>query len=104
MKTFAIIPSDKPEKKFFALHIDDKGEPRRIYFGDSNYDDYTTYKENAEDHKERYLMRHVKREDWDSWENPSFWSRWFLWEKKDKRDAVAYIERKFKIRIMTKWL
>ena len=54
--------SDKPGKKFVVDIYDSKRPADKVYFGDSDYEDYTTHRD--DNRKERYITRHKSREDW----------------------------------------
>ena len=83
--------SDKPKYKYFIITKDG----RRVYFGAKNYEDYTIHKDDKR--KEAYISRHKKREDWtiSGIDTAGFWSRWFLWEKPTKKEALEYIKSRF---------
>ncbi len=48
--------SDKPNKKYYIITNDNK----KVYFGASNYSDFTIHKDEAR--KQRYIDRHKKNE------------------------------------------
>ena len=73
MKAYYPYKSDKPEKKYYIITSSGK----RVYFGDSKYEDFTQHKD--EKRKANYLTRHRKREDWKNKDTAGFWSRWLLW-------------------------
>lgn len=91
--------SDKPEKKFFI----NTSKGKRVYFGQSGYNDYTIYyskegKEKADKMKKAYISRHSKMgEDWNrsGIDSPGFWSRWYLWNLPTKEASYQDIKRKF---------
>lgn len=79
--------SDKPEKKFFII----TNEGKRIYFGDSKYDQYT------EGHldirrRNRYLNRHKKNENWNNPNSAGYWSAKFLWLYPTYKEAYLNIK------------
>jgi hypothetical protein len=81
---------DKPDKKYFII----TNTGKRVYFGDSRYEDFTTHKD--EERKQRYIDRHKKNEDWDDINSAAFWSRFYLWEKPTKKEAYENIQQKLK--------
>lgn len=68
-----------------------------VDFGGKGYSDYTIHKD--PERKERYIIRHRKREDWKDPKTAGFWSRWLLWEKPTLRGSANFIKTKFGIRI-----
>lgn len=89
-------PSDKPDKKYFIITDDNK----KVYFGQSGYNDYTIYykkygKEIAEQKKKQYIARHSKMgENWgkSGINTPGFWSVKFLWSYPTKQEAYKKIK------------
>jgi hypothetical protein len=80
---------DKPDKKYFII----TNTGKRVYFGDSRYEDFTTHKD--EERKQRYIDRHKKNEDWNDINSAAFWSRFYLWEKPTKKEAYENIKKKY---------
>lgn len=71
-----IATSDKPAKKLMAI-FGVGSKTKKVYFGDSNYDDYTDFPhDNAK--RSRYLKRHSK-EDWTDPMKPGTLSAYILW-------------------------
>ena len=77
--------SDKPNKKFFIITKTGK----RVYFGDSHYEDFTQHRSIRR--KMLYIQRHRKNEDWTNPDTPAYWSRWLLWEKPTLEEAYLNI-------------
>ncbi len=50
--------SDKPGKKYYIITESN----RKIYFGASDYSDYTIHKD--EERKQRYINRHKNNKNW----------------------------------------
>lgn len=65
---------------------------KKIDFGDSRYEDYTTHKD--PERRKNYLKRHASRENWSDPYTPGFWSRWLLWEKPSLSAAIKAISKK----------
>ena len=84
---FILKKSDKPNKKFMVIH-----ENKKIYFGDSKYQDYTQH--NDDKRKSMYILRHKKNEDWNDKNTSGFWARWILWEKKTIDEAIKDLRKK----------
>lgn len=93
IKLKRLIPSQNSEKKFDAVLETDEGREKTVSFGSKNMDDFTLTKD--ENQKKRYLARHKARENWSDPTTPGFWSRWYLWEKKTKSEALDNIFNKF---------
>lgn len=91
----AVISKSKDKSKKYDVIIGGK----KIKFGSSAYDDYTTHKDLKR--KENYIKRHQKREDWSDKGKytPGFWSRWFLWNKPTKQESMRDIKNRFNIDI-----
>lgn len=79
---------------------------RIIHIGDSDYEDYTSHKDNTR--KANYIARHfpssTSKKGSEDWENPltaGFWSRWLLWNKKTLDESIKDIRKRFNISITT---
>jgi hypothetical protein len=77
----------------------------RIYFidyhmdiGSAFYENYTMH--NDEARKTAYLKRHQPNEDWANFYTRGFWARWLLWNEKTIKEAIKFIEKKFKMKIL----
>lgn len=75
---------------------------KHVDFGAKGYQDYTMHQD--PERKQRYIIRHQKRENWNKSgiRTAGFWSRWLLWEKPKLKNAIRYIENKFKIDLYTR--
>jgi hypothetical protein len=80
---------DRPEKKFYVITNDNK----KVYFGAAGYEDFTITKN--EEQKQRYIARHKKNENWNDINSAAFWSRFYLWEKKSKKEAYENIKKNY---------
>ena len=95
MKLLEVKPSSRAEKKWAAV-FDNDGRKKTIHFGSSGYHDFTTFsKEERDSHKERYINRHSKRENWDNPQTPGSLSRWILWNKPTMKASIADYKKKF---------
>ncbi len=98
--------STRQGKKFMASFINkETNKTNTIHFGAEKYTDYIRLnhfgsKSQADEHKERYLSRHSKNENWTDITTAGFWSRWLLWNLPTMRESVSYIEHKFNVKII----
>jgi len=69
-----------------------------LHFGNRNYQDYTTHHDAVR--KKNYIARHSKNENWENIYSKGMWSRYLLWEKKSLQEAIDFIEKKFKMKII----
>jgi hypothetical protein len=90
-----LIPSHNPEKKYDAVLETDEGRKKVVSFGSKGMDDFTLTKD--ENQKKRYLARHKIRENWSDPKTPGFWSRWYLWNKPSKNEALRDLRERFNI-------
>ena len=92
-----ISQSTNKNKKFDVL-VDGK----KISFGAAGASDFTIHKDPAR--KERYISRHVKREDWEKSgvKTAGYWSKHLLWNKDTLRKSIDDISRKHNLNIKIK--
>lgn len=95
VKLVKVVPSQKSEKKFDAVLETDEGREKVVSFGSKNMDDFTLTKDESQ--KKRYLARHKARENWSDPTTPGFWSRWYLWNKPSKNEALRDLRERFNI-------
>jgi hypothetical protein len=88
-----IVKKLKGPKKFVAIV-----GSKRVYFGDSRYEDFTTHKDL--ERRRKYLLRHAARENWGDWETAGFYSRWLLWNKPSLSESVRDVKKRFGINIV----
>ena len=85
--------------KEFKKYAVDLPNGKTVYFGHTNYEDYTIHKDH--ERMNNYITRHQKRENWT--ENgigtAGFWSRWLLWNKPSFNDSLHDIEKRFDVQI-----
>ena len=83
--------SDKPNKKYYIITNNNK----KVYFGDSNYSDYTIHKD--EERKLRYIKRH-NNENWtkSGIDTAGWWSLKYLWSYPTKEEAYNNIKKDLK--------
>jgi hypothetical protein len=92
---YSLHDSLRPDKKFMIITPSGK----KVHFGAVGYESFTTHKDEAR--KERYIIRHKKRENWTKTgtATPGFWSRWLLWNKPTIRKSIIDIQNRFGITI-----
>jgi hypothetical protein len=88
-----LMKSPRAEKKFRVIWPDG----RHVDFGATGYEDYTIHKDPTR--KEKYIIRHQKREDWTNPRTAGFWSRWILWNLPSFKRSVKDTEKRFNLRI-----
>ncbi len=71
--------SPKKDKKLRAVFTFPDGRKKTTHFGGKYYSDYTIH--NDEKRKNRYELRHAKREDWENFTTAGALSKWILWNK-----------------------
>jgi len=69
---------------------------KTIHFGSSEHENFTNHKD--EERKERYIVRHRKRENWDDINTAGYWSRWVLWSKPTLEESIRELNKKLKHR------
>ena len=92
-----ISKSTNKNKKFDAI-VDGK----KISFGAVGYSDYTIHKD--PERKERYIARHIKREDWNKSgvKTAGYWSKHLLWNKDTLTKSIDDISKKHNLNIKMK--
>lgn len=89
-----ISKSKAKGKKMTAVFTDGK-KKKTIHFGAKGMSDYTL--NNDPKRKERYLKRHMKRENWDNPQTAGALSRWILWNKKTLDGSIKDFKKRFKL-------
>ncbi len=97
MKLKTIRRSHKPEKKYDAVFITDKGREKVVRFGAAGMSDYTKHKDKTR--RARYLARHSGMgEDWSKPDTPGALSKWILWGPSTSfRKNVQTFKRRFNL-------
>ncbi len=90
-----IKKSTKPEKKLEAVFSLDNGRTKTVRFGQAGAPDYTKTKNKEQ--RSRYITRHRKNENWNSPMTAGALSRWILWEKPSRREAIQAYKKRFKL-------
>ena len=100
LKLIDLQPSKDGKHKLKVLLLVGK-RLKQVHFGAFNMKDYTIYskddEEVAEKHKEAYLKRHSKSEDWKNPLTPGFWSRWLLWNKPTLKESLQDVLQRFNL-------
>ena len=95
--------STRQNKKFMVRFINkETNKSKTVHFGADGYTDYIQLnqigtKSQADEHKERYLSRHSKNENWSDITTSGFWSRNLLWQLSTMNESIKYIENKFNV-------
>ena len=92
-----IKKSTKPEKKLMAIFYKHVGGPKikTTHFGQASAPDFTKTRDEAQ--KKRYLDRHRKNENWNDYMSAGALSRWILWEKPTRAEAIKSYKKKFNL-------
>lgn len=91
-----LMKSTNPNKKF-SVYIENNKTIKKIDFGAKGMSDYTIHKNDAR--KNRYIERHMKRENWNDPFTAGFWSLRALWNKKTLDESLKDIEKNYDIEI-----
>ncbi len=83
-------------KKLKAIFYDGDKKLRTVQFGSKGMSDFTIHKD--KERKQRYLDRHRKRENWDSYMTAGSLSRYILWNKPTLKASIADYKKRFKLK------
>lgn len=94
---YRLSKSTRKDKKWMITTNENK---KKLHFGATGYEDFTIHKD--EQRKEKYLIRHKKKEDWSKKgiQSAGFWARWLLWNKTTLDKSITFTEKKFNIKII----
>jgi hypothetical protein len=97
LKLKTVRRSHKPEKKYDAVFVTDKGRERVVSFGAAGMSDFTKHKDKTR--RARYLKRHAGMgENWNKPDTPGALSRWILWGPSTSfRESVKTFRRRFRV-------
>jgi len=102
-----LVPSTNKVNKYSMIFMNKIAKKiKTIHFGGKNYRDYTLindknssfYIDDAKKRdrvKELYIIRHQKREDWETPDNKGSLSRWILWNKPTIEESLQDYKKKF---------
>jgi hypothetical protein len=91
-----ISPSTNAKKKFTAVFSRDGKKIKTTHFGSSGMSDFTIHKDKAR--KQRYLDRHRKRENWESYMTAGSLSRYILWNKQTFKGSLQDFKKRFNLK------
>jgi len=92
-----IKPSTQKDKKLMAIFYDDDGKKKKTtHFGAKGMSDFTIHKDKQR--KERYLDRHRKRENWNSFMTAGSLSRYLLWNKPTLKASISDYKKRFSLK------
>jgi hypothetical protein len=92
-----ITPSLRKDKKMMAIFYDDKNKKvKTVHFGNRGSSDFTINKD--DERKKRYLDRHKKREDWNSYMTAGSLARYVLWNLPSLKASIADYKKRFKLK------
>ena len=90
-----IKKSTDPKKKLEAKFSLENGRTKVVRFGQAGAPDYTKTKDDKQ--KARYLSRHRRRENWNDPVSAGALSRWILWEKPTRQEAIRAYKKRFNL-------
>jgi len=92
-----IKPSTNKNKKYMAIFFDDNNKRiKTTHFGSKGMSDFTINKD--KERKERYLKRHQKRENWESYMTAGSLSRYLLWNKPTLKGSIRDYKKRFNLK------
>ena len=90
-----IKKSNRTGKKMVAIFYENDKKLKTIHFGDSNYSDYTTHKD--ESRKNLYINRHRSSEDWKNPLTAGTCALYILWNKATISASIADFKKRFNL-------
>jgi len=91
LKLIKIVKSPNKKKKYRAYFNNGK----HTDFGAFGFSDYIHNKD--DERKGRYILRHMKNENWNDPTKAGTLSLYILWNKKTLKASIADYKRKFKL-------
>ena len=91
LKLIKIVKSPNKKKKYRAYFNNGK----HTDFGATGYLSYINHKD--DERKGRYILRHMKNENWKDPTKAGTLSLYILWNKKTLKASIADYKRKFKL-------
>ena len=96
-KFIKFVDSEKKKLKVI-FYNKDKKKIKTIGFGSKGMKDFTLHsKEDREERKRLYIIRHQKRENWAEPMSAGALSRFILWNKTTRSASIKDYMRKFKL-------
>ena len=92
-----IKKSTKSDKKLMATFFNHEGgaKIKTTHFGQESAPDFTKTRDEAQ--KKRYLDRHRKNENWNDYMSAGSLSRYILWDKPTRAEAIKSYKKRFKL-------
>lgn len=96
LKLISIRESKRADKKMVAYFQDRNSDKvYQVHFGQKGASDFTKHKDPVR--KERYLMRHESRENWNNPLSAGALSRWLLWNKPTLQASIVDFKKRFNL-------
>jgi hypothetical protein len=96
MISVEIKPAKTKTHKFTAIFYEGDKKIKTTNFGSKGMSDFTINKDKQR--KERYLARHKKRENWESYMTAGSLSRYILWNKPTLKASITDYLKRFKLK------
>ena len=97
MSVSVVISTAKnPKKKYTAVFSKDGKKIKTTHFGSGGMSDFTIHGDKAR--KQRYLDRHRKRENWESYMTAGSLSRYILWNKPTFKGSLRDFKKRFNLK------
>lgn len=102
LKFLELKKASNNKNKYTMVFLNTKTDKKMsISFGAKGYGDYIIYnqtkgKEEADKHKERYINRHQKNENWNEINRGSL-SRYILWNKPTLESSLSDFKKRFNL-------
>jgi len=95
-KLLYIKPSTRKDKKFMAKFINTEScREKTTHFGAKGMSDFTIHKDPKR--KQRYINRHIVRENWEDPTSAGALSRWILWNKPTLKKSIESYKKMFNL-------
>jgi len=89
--------STNPKKKLMAIFYDNNNKQvKTIHFGSAGASDMTQHRDPIR--KQRYILRHQIRENWDNYMTAGSLSRYILWNKPTLDESIIDYKKKFNLK------
>lgn len=96
MISVEIKPSKTKTHKLTAIFYEDGKKIKTTNFGAKGMSDFTKHKD--PERKKKYLARHKKNENWNSFMTAGSLSRWILWNKPTLKSSISFYVKKFNLK------
>jgi hypothetical protein len=95
MELLDVIHADDGKHKYMAIFFMPSQTYKYVKFGALGYEDFTTHRDIKR--KERYLLRHELKENWEDPTTPGALSRWILWNKPTLEKSIDDFKKRFNL-------